>query len=207
MKNERIKHTRIPHSKIVYKFIAWTLGNPLRRLTMNANKILTRMGVQGGQTILEVGCGPGFFTIPAARRVEDGIIYALDLYPMMIENVEKKVRKHRLENVKTINSHASSTGLNDESINLILCIDVLSDISDINPTLQEMHRILKSDGILSVYEPHTGLEPGTWKPERSIKELTTSGLFSLQRRDGRILKFGKTPNQQNQRTQKAAPLI
>jgi ubiquinone/menaquinone biosynthesis C-methylase UbiE len=162
---------------------------------MNANKILARMGVQEGLTILEVGCGPGFFTIPAARRVEEvGTIYALDIHPMMIESVEKKVRKHRLENVKTINSPASSTGLNDESINLILCIDVLSDISDIEPTLQEMHRILKSDGMLAVYEPHTGWEPGAWKPERSIKELTTTGLFSLHRRDGKILKFIKTPN-------------
>jgi ubiquinone/menaquinone biosynthesis C-methylase UbiE len=159
---------------------------------MNANKVLTRMGVQEGLTILEVGCGPGFFTIPAARRVEDGTVYALDIYPMMIENIEKKVRKHRLENVKTINSPASSTGLDDECIDLILCIDVLSDISDINPTLQEMHRILKSDGILSVYEPHTGWEPGAWKPERSTKELTTTSLFSLHRRDGRIVKFGKT---------------
>jgi ubiquinone/menaquinone biosynthesis C-methylase UbiE len=194
MKNEKIEHTRIPHSKIVYKFIAWILGNPLRRLTMNAIKILTSMGVQVGQTILEVGCGPGFFTIPAARIVEDGTIYALDLYPMMIEDVKKKVKKYRLDNVKTINSPASSTGLNDKSINLILCIDVLSDISDIGPTLQEMHRILKSDGILSVYEPHTGWEPGTWKPERSIKELTSTGQFFLQRRDSRILKFGKTSN-------------
>ncbi len=94
--------------------------------------------------------------------------------------------------MKTINSPASSTGLDDESIDLILCIDVLSDISDLEPTLQEMHRILKSDGILSVYEPHTGWEPGAWKPERSTKELTTTGLFSLHRRDDRILKFGKT---------------
>jgi len=194
MKNEKMKHTRIPHSKIVYKFIAWTLGNPLRCLTMNSNKILIRMGVQTGQKILEVGCGPGFFTIPAARMVEDGTIYALDLYPMMIEIVKKKDKKHRLDNVKTINSPACRTGLNDKSIDLIVCIDVLSDISDIGPTLQEMHRILKSDGILSVYEPHTGLEPGAWKPERSIKELTSTGLFFLQRRDSKILKFGKTPN-------------
>lgn len=159
---------------------------------MNADKVLTRMGVQEGLTILEVGCGPGFFTLPAARRVEGGTVYALDVYPMMIENVEKKVRKHRLENVRAINSPASSTGLDDESIDLILCIDVLSDISDIDPTLHEMHRILKSDGMLSVYEPHTGWEPGAWKPERSIKELTTTGLFFLHRRDGRILNFGKT---------------
>ena len=167
MKNERIKHTRIPHSKIIYKFIAWALGNPLRHVTMDANKTLKRMGVKRGQTILEVGCGPGFFTIPAARMAEDGTVYALDIYPMMIENVEKKARKHRLDNIKTLNLPASSTGLNDKSIDLILCIDVLSDISDIVPTLQEMHRILKPDGILSVYEPHTGWEP----THGSLKEV------------------------------------
>ena len=193
MKNEKIKHTRIPQSRIVYKLIAWFLGNPLRRLTTNSDKVLTKMGVQEGLTILEVGCGPGFFTIPAARKANGGTVYALDVYPMMVENIEKKVRKYRLGNVKSINSPASSTGLGDESIDLILCIDVLSDISDIDATLQEMHRILKSDGILSVYEPHTGWEPGTWKPERSTKELTNRGLFFPHGRDGRILKFGKSP--------------
>ena len=193
MKNDEMKHTRIPQSRIVYKAIAWTLGSPLRRLTMNADKVLTRMGVQEGLAILELGCGPGFFTLPAARRVKNGTVYALDIYPMMTETVENKVRRHRLENVKTINSPASNTGLKDESIDLILCIDVLSDISEMDPVLQEMHRILKPDGILSVYEPHTGWEPGAWKPKKSIKELTTTGLFFLQRRDSRILKFGKTP--------------
>jgi ubiquinone/menaquinone biosynthesis C-methylase UbiE len=192
MKNKEVKHTRIPHSKIVYMGIAWTLGSPLRRLTMNVDKVLASMGVREGLTILEVGCGPGFFTIPSARRVKNGTVYALDIYPMMIETVEKKVRKHKLENVKTINSPASSTGMDDECIDLILCIDVLSDISDIDPTLHEMHRILKPNGTLSVYEPHAGWEPGAWKTERSINELTATGLFSLHKRDGRILKFVKT---------------
>ncbi len=178
---------------MIYRTIAWTLGSPLRRFTMNADSVLARMGVRPGLIILEVGCGPGFFTIPAAKRVKDGSVYALDIHPMMIDNVEKKIRKHRLENVKTIKSPASNTGLDDESIDLILCIDVLSDISEMEPTLMEMRRILKSEGILSVYEPHTGWEPGAWKPERSIKELTTPGLFFLHTRDGRILKFGKNP--------------
>jgi len=194
MKNDGIKYTRIPQSKLMYKVIAWTLGSPLRRLTMNAEKVLTRMGVEEGLTILEVGCGPGFFTMPAARIVKSGIVYALDVYPMMIETVKAKARKNRLKNVKTINKPASSTGLDNESIDLILCIDVLSDICDIDPTLKEMHRILKSDGILSVYEPHTGWEPGAWRPERSKRELTAMGLFSFHKREGRILQFGKTPN-------------
>ena len=112
----------------------------------------------------------------------------------MTETVERKARKSGLENVKTINAPASCTGLDDESIDVILCIDVLSDVGDIEPTLQEMRRVLKSAGSRSVYEPHTAWEPGAWKPDRSINELTSAGLFSLQSRDGKILKFGKTPN-------------
>jgi ubiquinone/menaquinone biosynthesis C-methylase UbiE len=160
---------------------------------MNPFKVLTTMGIQKGLDILEVGCGPGFFTIPAANIAEEGNIYALDIHPLMIETVEDKVRKHRLDNVKTINSSASNTGLNNESIDLIFCIDVLSDITDIESTFQEMHRILKSDGIVSVFEPHTKFEPGTWKPEKSIKKLTDTGLFSLYERDNRILKFKTVP--------------
>ncbi len=193
MKNREIKYTRIPQSKIVYLGLAWFLGSPLRRFTMNANRVLGIMGVREGLTILEVGCGPGFFTIPAAMMAKGGIVYALDVYPMMTQRVEQKVRKSGLANVKTINRPASSTGLLDESIDLILCIDVLSDISDLDATMRELHRVLKAAGILAVYEPHTGWEPGAWKPERSTKELTRKGLFVLHGRDGRILKFGKTP--------------
>jgi len=158
---------------------------------MNPVNVLTKMGIQKGLTVLEIGCGPGFFTIPAARIVEECNIYALDLSPLMIENVKKKVKKQRLENVKTITATASNIGLEDESIDLIFCIDVLSDITDIDSTLQEMYRILKFNGILSVFEPHTGFEPGAWKPDKSIKELTATGLFSLHERDDRILKFKK----------------
>jgi len=67
MIKEEAKQTRIPQSKLVYRIIALTLGSPLRRLAMNPVKVLTRIGVQQGMNILEVGCGPGFFTIPAAK--------------------------------------------------------------------------------------------------------------------------------------------
>ena len=191
MIKEENRHTRIPQSRMVYKIAAFILGNPLRRFTMNPIKVLTRMGIQRGLNVLEVGCGPGFFTVPAAKMAEGGNIHALDLSPPMIENVKKKVEKHSLMNVKTLTCAASDTGLDDESIDLVFCIDVLSDITDIDSTLQEMHRILKSDGMLSVFEPHTGFEPGAWKPDKSIKELTQSGLFYLHERDDRILKFMK----------------
>jgi ubiquinone/menaquinone biosynthesis C-methylase UbiE len=191
MTSDNIRHTRIPHSRFIYKTISWALGNPLRRFTMNAGAVLTKMGIKEGQSILEIGCGPGYFTIPAADKAGYGTVYSLDIYPMMIEIVERKVLKHQLKNVKTLLAPASNIDLDDESIDLILCIDVLSDITDINDTLLELRRVLKPNGILSVFEPHTSWELGTWKPEKSIHELTNSGMFSLHIRDGKILQFEK----------------
>jgi ubiquinone/menaquinone biosynthesis C-methylase UbiE len=191
MTSENMRHTRIPHSRFIYKTMSWALGNPLRRFTMNAGEVLTKMGIKEGQSILEIGCGPGYFTIPAAHKAGYGTVYTLDIYPMMIEIVEKKVVKNQLKNVKTLIAPASDIDLDDESIDLILCIDVLSDITDVNETLLELRRVLKPNGILSIFEPHTSWEPGTWKPEKSIHELTGSGMFSLQKRVGKILQFAK----------------
>ena len=183
--------TRMRKSRIVYMIIASILDNPFRRFTMNARDVLHRMGVRKDLNVLEVGCGPGYFTIPAARIVEEGNLYALDISPHMTKNVEKKAEKQGLKNIKTITDFASNTGLVEGSMDLIICIDVLSDITDVDDTFQEMYRILKNDGTLSVYEPHSGWEPGAWKPDQILSELTSMGLFSLHERDDRILKFRK----------------
>ena len=192
MKDDVSKHTRIPQSRVVYLGLALAIGTPLRRLTMDANRVLTRMGVQEKLTILEVGCGPGFFTIPAAKMARNGTVYALDIYPMMTGMVAKQAGRSGLRNVKTITAPASKSGLQDAGVDLVLCIDVLSDVTDLDATLREIHRVLKPDGMLSVYEPHAGWEPGAWKPERTIEALTT-GLFFLRTRDGKIVRFGKAP--------------
>lgn len=183
--------TQMRQSWLAYMIIALILDNPFRRFTMNAEDVLARMGVRKGLDVMEIGCGPGFFTLPAGKIIEDGNIYALDISPYMAKRIKRKVEKQGLENVTTITSSASNTGLEDETIDLIICIDVMSEIADGNRVFQEMYRILKSEGTLSIFEPHAGLEPGVWKPERSIEELTASGLFSLRERDDKILKFNK----------------
>jgi ubiquinone/menaquinone biosynthesis C-methylase UbiE len=51
-------------------------------------KALRAAGLEPGQKVLEVGCGPGFFTVPAAKTVgQGGIVYALDVNPLAIGKV------------------------------------------------------------------------------------------------------------------------
>lgn len=53
----------------------------------NIKKEIIRSGIKEGSHVLDYGCGPGFCTIPAAKIVgSQGMIYALDIHPLAINN-------------------------------------------------------------------------------------------------------------------------
>jgi ubiquinone/menaquinone biosynthesis C-methylase UbiE len=138
-------------------------------------KVLNAAGLEPGQKVLEVGCGPGFFTIPAARVVgEKGSVYALDINPLAVERVRQKIEEG-VTNVKTILADAAQTGLPDQSFDLVFLFGFVHSVGGLENILTELHRLLKPAGILSV-------EGRLW-PSRE--------LFHPVKRQGRISQFRK----------------
>ena len=154
----------------------------LRSLFKKPERILREMGIQKGQTVLDYGCGIGSFSIPAAKMVgNDGIVYALDIHPLAIKAVEKKIKKKRITNVKTILS-ARETGLPDESVDVVLLYDVLQMISDKEKLLEELHRVLKPDGILFATAEHLD-------PNEFMNIFSKTNLFTLIEQRGEVFRF------------------
>ena len=113
-------------------------------------KEIIRSGIKEGSHVLDYGCGPGFVTVPASKIVgSQGFIYALDIHPLAIEIIHKKIKKHNLENVKTIITE-NGTGLPDESIDVALLFNVIFMIEDQEKLIDELHRILKKGGVISI---------------------------------------------------------
>lgn len=165
-------------------YAVWVYWWPFWRGIYSRRNILRKWGqvnlIQGGQTFLDYGCGTGDFTIPAARIVGSrGKVYALDCFPRQLEIVEKQARKRRLTNIETILSD-SKTGLPDECIDVIWMCDVLHEVKERRAVLEELHRVLKEEGALAIYD---GMR------ERVLSY--TNGLFSLTERNGKLLKFTK----------------
>lgn len=170
------------------KVMAFTLDNIIRRLFVNPVRLLEKMGVKEGQKVIDIGCGPGFFTISASKIVgDDGFVFALDILPIMIKKIKNKIQKNKFGNIKAILTDAKYTGLKSGSIDIVIIIDTIADLSDLDSVLKEMNRILKSDGILSVYE---GLF-GHWKPEKVQNVIEYSELFTLMEKEEKILIFNK----------------
>jgi ubiquinone/menaquinone biosynthesis C-methylase UbiE len=170
------------HSNFAFWMISVMHDNPLLWIFRNPYKLLKAAGLKPGQKVLEVGCGPGFFTIPAAKVVgEEGFIHALDVHPLAVKKVKKKIEKAGVKNVKPLLTNASRTGLPDESIDLAFLFGLRYIAGGLGNLLSEMHRILKPKGRLS-FEETRGSE------EKLVQELERGG-FSHSGKQGRILLF------------------
>ncbi|MEA1944055.1 MAG: class I SAM-dependent methyltransferase, partial [Euryarchaeota archaeon] len=141
-------HRRMPD--FAYRIVSLMHDNPILPIFRNPERLLTAAGLGTGQKVLEVGCGPGFFTIPAAAIVGDeGFIYAVDVHPAAIERVKERIEKKGIANVKPILANASDTGLLDRSIDLAFIFGLLHVAGGIEDVLSEVHRVLKPEGVLS----------------------------------------------------------
>jgi ubiquinone/menaquinone biosynthesis C-methylase UbiE len=139
-------------------------------------KALDAAGLEPGQKVLEVGCGPGFFTIPASRIVgEKGSVCALDISPLAVERVRQKIEMAGATNVETILADAAQTGLPARSFDLAFVFGVAHPVGEMESILIELHWLLKPAGILSI----------------EGASRTPNGLFCPVKRQGRISQFRK----------------
>jgi ubiquinone/menaquinone biosynthesis C-methylase UbiE len=172
-----------PMSDFHFKFMSF--GYVFRDLWHgNLRAKLEKIGIGEGQTVLDFGCGPGSYTIPAAQIVgERGKVYALDIQPLAIKAVEKKARKKKLANITTILSDRD-TGLPDESVDVVLLYDTIHGIKGKPALLKELYRVLKRDGFLLVTDHHL-------KANEMLEIVAGTGLFSLREQDKGLLNFKK----------------
>lgn len=181
---ERHYHGGLHESRFAFWMITLVHDNPLLPIFKDPYKLLRAAGLKPGQKVLEVGCGPGFFTIPAARIVGDqGIVYAVDVHPRAIQRVKEKIQREGLMNVMPMLANASNTTLPDQSIDLAFMFGLPHIVGGPEKLISEIHRILKPGGVLSFKK--------TRGSEKKLTEDLEKGGFVYSGRQARILLFTK----------------
>ncbi len=126
----------------------FALDNPLRKLLDDQQKYCKY--VKPGQVVADLGCGPGFFTIPLADAIRPGgHVYAVDSDSRPIQVVERKARRKKLDNIEA--HHTSAAELSfilDASVDFVLADGLLCTMAsnEHRQALSEILRILKPDG-------------------------------------------------------------
>jgi len=121
------------------------LSMPIRKLFENPYRTLSPF-VKKGMTVLDHGCGPGFYTIPLAYLVgEKGMVYAVDSDRKSIQALEDKLKKKGIKNVETFLSRDLSF-IPSSSIDFLLSKDVLCCTVLHKELAKEIERVLKPGG-------------------------------------------------------------
>jgi ubiquinone/menaquinone biosynthesis C-methylase UbiE len=129
------------------------LGNPLRRLLHNPDKIVGPY-VEPGMTSMDVGCGMGLFAIAMAKMVGDnGLVIAVDLQQKMLDVLRKRAERQGVaDRIRTHRCEANRLGV-EVPVDFALALMMVQEVPDQRQLLGEIHGCLKSGGKLLVAEP------------------------------------------------------
>jgi arsenite methyltransferase len=131
---------------------SWVLERP-RRIHQEVPQVLDRIELYPGERVLEVGCGPGVYTVQAAPRLKpDGQLIALDLQQEMVDRASERVREAGIDNVEFYVADAHHLPLEDASVDRAFLVGVLPEVPDPQAALAELHRVLRPRGIVSISE-------------------------------------------------------
>jgi ubiquinone/menaquinone biosynthesis C-methylase UbiE len=170
MNTETISQSTI--GKFYIKVVAAGMESRFRYRFFGPMRILHGADMLPGQTVLEVGCGTGYFTLPAAGLIgEQGCLVAMDVLSESVELVSRKVQIADLKNVRVVKGDALDTRLEAESFDTVLLFGVIpAPMLPLSRLLPEMHRLLKAEGSLALWPPIPG-----WLPHAILQ----SGLFTF----------------------------
>jgi ubiquinone/menaquinone biosynthesis C-methylase UbiE len=138
--------------------LAQVLTMPWRsRLFGTPEQVLDRAGIMPGMRVLEIGPGPGVYTVPLAHRVatqgEQGRVTCVEIQPEMIEMLRERLQDAGVQNVEIIQGDGGQHIPSPESsFELVFLVDVLGEIPEKSVFLRECARVLKPGGTLAVTE-------------------------------------------------------
>lgn len=129
------------------------LDTPQRRLILPPLETLIEFGLQKEDSFLDIGCGVGYFTIPAAEFLDPKqIATGVDLSLKMIEELQIRATKRNINNLKLILSEEYDLKVKDSSQDFALMVNVLHEIDDKNKFMKKIHSALSETGKLAIIE-------------------------------------------------------
>jgi ubiquinone/menaquinone biosynthesis C-methylase UbiE len=133
------------------EYAAWLL-HPLRRLIAPPSRIIHRLHLVPTGRVLEVGCGPAFFSPTAARILARGHLVLLDAQPTMLGLAIERLKKVGLTNFTAISGLAEDLPFADNTFDVVFMVTVLGEVPDRASAVKEAARVLRSEGLFSVTE-------------------------------------------------------
>lgn len=124
-----------------------------REIYDQRHRIVDALGLRPGQAVADVGAGSGLFTLLLAERVGPrGRVYAVDIVPGFLEQIQQRARAAGLRNVRTVLGTERAAGLPARSVDVVLVCDTYHHFEYPRAMLASIHRALRPGGQLVLVE-------------------------------------------------------
>ncbi len=149
----------------------------------NPEKIIEDLHLKSDMRAADFGCGSGGWTIPLAEKLDEGLVYAIDLLEEPLSALKGKLEQKSLANVKTVVENIEKgVSIRDRSVDLVLMTNFLFQVEDREKVISEAKRVLRKEGVLLITEwsPDSpiGLKLSKINPEE-VRELVEKHDFYL----------------------------
>lgn len=157
-------------------WLAGPLENPLRQFIHNPDKIFSGL-ISQGQTVVDVGCGPGFFSLGMAKLVgEEGRVITVDLQEQMLNRVHRRAKQEGLES-RLLFHQGPIEGLDYAGqVDFVLAFWMVHEVPDKPAFLQAVRRLLKPGAHFLLVEPLIHVSASSFQ---QTVELARAAGFTL----------------------------
>ncbi len=154
---------------------------------LNPEKVLGEISLEGKSKIADFGCGSGGWSIPLAKAIKEGQIYAIDILEEPLSALKSKAETERAYNIRCIRADLEKDStLRDNSIDLVLLSNILFQAEDRKKMLKEASRVLRENGELLVVD---WLEGTNVNPQEVENETEEAGFTKVKKIDAGVRHF------------------
>ena len=145
-----------------------------RQREEDCRMLLEALAIKPGQTVCDLGCGNGFYTVELARQVgPEGTVYAVDIQPEMLRMLAERAAAENLRNIRPVLSTPIDPRLPAGEVDVVLCVDVYHEFSHPEPMLARIRESLAEDGRLVLAE-FRGEDPAV--PIKPLHKMTKAQI-------------------------------
>jgi ubiquinone/menaquinone biosynthesis C-methylase UbiE len=160
------------------------LTSPQRYEKLDPQRVVSLLPLLPYHVVADVGCGPGFFTIPLAKYLFDGKVHAMDVQQGMLDATKKEVERVNLTNVELHLAEENRLPLEDESVDGAFAAFVIHEVEDKLALLKEIRRCVRRGGWLALLEWHKrntedGPPPEMRLDEAELRDVAQQAGFRL----------------------------
>ncbi|MDQ3168511.1 MAG: class I SAM-dependent methyltransferase, partial [Acidobacteriota bacterium] len=129
------------------------LEGPDRDAYQKPEQVMDALGIADGSRVADLGAGGGWFTIRLARRVgPNGVVYAEDIQPQMLESIKRRVEREQLQNVRAVLGQPADPNLPPGELHAVLIVDTFNAFERPVVVLQRVRESLRPGGRVGIIE-------------------------------------------------------